>query len=95
MARIKYVVNERRLAYEDAMKILDEHREIRKLRVEYAREIAERKAAELLKGQADSVPDDSSQHQPKPADIAAAGLFETVGVQRSTSAQTEPEKKSQ
>ena len=85
MARIKYVINERRLAYEGAVRIHEERRQValekRRARQEAAKEVEakkiakEEKAAERVGGESD-----------KAAELAAAALFDTVGVSQGSGA---------
>ena len=75
MARIKYVINERRLAYEGALKIFAGQRE-HALEKETQAAIEAQKRTELSESRKT---EESNKNQTKAAELAAAGLFETVG----------------
>ncbi|KAH9854679.1 MRP-L47-domain-containing protein [Lenzites betulinus] len=73
MARIKYVINERRLAYEGALKIFNEQRdEVLK------QEDSERAAAEAQAALAAQKVEKEQRRERSAADVAAESLFETV-----------------
>lgn len=79
MARIKYVINERRLAYEGALKIFTEKREALLSGIEQA-------AVEAPTANVVTKPKKAPKaEQDKAADLAAAGLFETVEVPNESS----------
>lgn len=86
MARIKYVINERRLAYLGALEIQAAQRKAVAPPVEDSVQAEETSE--------DPIPE-QPKHQPNVADVAAAGLFGTAPTQTSSSAQAEPENKSQ
>ena len=73
MARIKYVINERRLAYEGAMKIYDEGREKLLEAEDSARAQEEARAAEEARKA-----ENARRRGPSTEDVAAQALFETV-----------------
>ncbi|KAI0822291.1 mitochondrial 39-S ribosomal protein L47 (MRP-L47)-domain-containing protein [Trametes gibbosa] len=73
MARIKYVINERRVAYEGALKIFNEQRdEVLK------KEDSERVAAEAQAALAAQKVEKEQRRERSAADVAAESLFETV-----------------
>lgn len=76
MARIKYVINERRLAYEGAVKIHEERR-LAALAEKYARR-EELKAAQAEKESPDTGDEQVVTESDKAAELAASALFETV-----------------
>ncbi len=87
MARIKYVINERRLAYLGALEIQAAERKAAAPPVETSVQTEEVSESEPISEQPDH------NHG---ADVAAAGLFGAAPTQTSSSsAQTEPENKSQ
>lgn len=73
MARIKYVINERRVAYEGALKIFNEQRE----QVLQA-EDSERAAAEAKAAFEAKKVEKEQRRERGAADVAAESLFETV-----------------
>ncbi|KAI9058360.1 MRP-L47-domain-containing protein [Trametes sanguinea] len=73
MARIKYVINERRLAYEGALKIHNEQREEALSKEDSVRAAAE-KQAELEAAKQKKV----QRRERGTADVAAEGLFERI-----------------
>lgn len=83
MARIKYVINERRLAYEGAVKILESRRQAQVTEVEGEEET--RKMEEVLKEQ-DVVISETYRKSGHAESLAAAGLFapSAVGASQNT-----------
>ncbi|KAI0335902.1 MRP-L47-domain-containing protein [Cubamyces sp. BRFM 1775] len=73
MARIKYVINERRIAYEGALKIHNEQREKILKQEESERAAAEAQAAHEVEKEPKV-----KRREREAADVAAEGLFETV-----------------
>ncbi|KAJ8462424.1 hypothetical protein ONZ51_g10910 [Trametes cubensis] len=73
MARIKYVINERRLAYEGALKIHNEQRE-----QVLKQEDSERAAAEARAALEAEKEQKAGRRERGAADVAAEGLFETI-----------------
>lgn len=87
MARIKYVINERRLAYEGAMKILEARNQV----LRGAEETSDAESAQLAEEQA-KAGEEASQveaskktRSSKATDAALAGLFSQSGEQTSGS----------
>lgn len=83
MARIKYIINERRLAYEGALNILQGQREERLAarslrRKAHAKAEKEKAAAAAIEAEAAQAVQESVEG--KAADMVAGGLFETAGV---------------
>ena len=76
MARIKYVINERRLAYEGAVRIHEERRQAVLAEKEAKKEaIAEKTVAEVQPAQEAILGEGA-----KAAQLAASALFDTVHV---------------
>ncbi|KAH9891648.1 MRP-L47-domain-containing protein [Cubamyces lactineus] len=73
MARIKYVINERRVAYEGALKIHNEQRE-----QIFKQEDSQRAAAEAQAALEAEKEQKAHRRERGAADVAAEGLFETV-----------------
>ncbi|KAL1950257.1 hypothetical protein VTO73DRAFT_5381 [Trametes versicolor] len=73
MARIKYVINERRVAYEGALEIFNKERE-----VILQQEDSERAAAEAQAAIAARKVEKEQRRERGAADVAAESLFETV-----------------
>ncbi|KAI0720491.1 MRP-L47-domain-containing protein [Cerioporus squamosus] len=73
MARIKYVINERRLAYEGALKIHNEKREQLLQLEDEARAVEEAQAAEAARRE-----EKAKRRQSGVADVVAQSLFESV-----------------
>ncbi|CDO71466.1 hypothetical protein BN946_scf184909.g60 [Trametes cinnabarina] len=77
MARIKYVINERRLAYEGALEIFHKEREGALAEHETALAAAKQRAA-LKKAAKQAAVEKEKQRERGAEDIAAEGLFETI-----------------
>lgn len=73
MARIKYVINERRVAYEGALEIFNKERE-----VVLRQEDSQRAAAEAQAAIAARKVEKEQRRERGAADVAAESLFETV-----------------
>lgn len=73
MARIKYVINERRVAYEGALEIHNKQREKLLELKDAARAQEEARAAEEARKA-----EDARRRGPSTEDVAAQSLFETV-----------------
>ncbi len=80
MARIKYVINERRLAYEGAVRLHEERRQIILAEKDAKREaVAEKTTVEAQEAQEVTLGENA-----KAAQLAASALFDTVDVPHST-----------
>ena len=99
MARIKYVINERRLAFEGALKVHEETRlgglAEKMRRRQFAEQAKEKKDKALRKAKAAEEAAAEEERRklaegPKAADLAAAGLLDTLGVPPTASSQSSP-----
>jgi large subunit ribosomal protein L47 len=73
MARIKYIINERRLAYESAINILAKEREREAASKRVGRKVRRKVRPEVVKKQPEA-----GTEQEVAAEMAVAGVFETV-----------------